>query len=232
MFLTFSLEDEHVSKIVIEGCWIHSIAFCSRSARFWDFHRKMKQFLGLALEDGGEATLQQGYHWIDQHVSEIVCRRCFWDCLCGIWTCFWGLGSTQHVSEIFIGRWGVERQVLETPSELRANMNRWIPSHPRRVELSPMKKLSVKKEIRMGLGWEYSRSSEYGMNNVTNLPFFLGQSSSIPVITHGPLPDTSRLLCRLIYKRQWYKYFILFSYKKYMNIMDIMTLLIHIFWFS
>ena len=34
------------------------------------------------------------------------------------------LGSIQHVSEIFIGRWGVERQVLETPSELRADMNR------------------------------------------------------------------------------------------------------------
>ena len=77
MFLTFSLEDEHDSKIVIEGCWIRSIAFCSRSARFWDFHLKMNLFLGLALEDGGEATLQQGYHWIDQHVSEIVCRRCF-----------------------------------------------------------------------------------------------------------------------------------------------------------
>ena len=90
MFLTFSLEDEHVSKIVIEGCWIRSIAFCSRSARFWDFHLKMNLFLGLALEDGGEATLQQGYHWIDQHVSEIVSGKCFWGCLCGIWTCFWG----------------------------------------------------------------------------------------------------------------------------------------------
>ena len=84
------MNNEHVSKIVIEGCWIHSIAFCSRSARFWDFHRKMKLFLGLALEDGGEATLQQGYHWIDQHVSEIVSGKCFWGCLCGIWTCFWG----------------------------------------------------------------------------------------------------------------------------------------------
>ena len=146
------MNNEHVSKIVIEGCWIHSIAFCSRSARFWYFHRKMKLFLGLALEDGGEATLQQGYHWIDQHVSEIVCRRCFWDCLCGIWTCFWGLGSTQHVSEIFIGRWGVERQVLETPSELRANMNRWMPSHPRRVELSPFQKLSVKRKNQDGFG--------------------------------------------------------------------------------
>ena len=152
MFLTFSLEDEHDSKIVIEGCWIRSIAFCSRSARFWDFHLKMNLFLGLALEDGGEATLQQGYHWIDQHVSEIVCRRCFWDCLCGIWTCFWGLGSTQHVSEIFIGRWGVERQVLETPSELRANMNRWMQSHSRRVELSPFQKLSVKRKNQDGFG--------------------------------------------------------------------------------
>ena len=57
----------------------------------------INMFLRLSLED----------------VSEIVCLG---DEL--------GLGSFQHVSEIFIGRWGVERQVLETPSELRANMNR------------------------------------------------------------------------------------------------------------
>ena len=117
---------------------------CSRSTHFWNCHWKMNLFLGLALEDGGEATLQQGCHWLDQHVSEIVCLGdvseivCLGDEL--------ELGSIQHVSEIFIGRWGVERQVLETPSELRANMNRWMQSHSRRVELSPFQKLSVNKK--------------------------------------------------------------------------------------
>ena len=128
---------------------------CSRSTHFWNCHWKMNLFLGLALEDGGEATLQQDCHWLDQLVSEIVSGRCFWDCLwkmflrLSVWemNLFLGLGSIQHVSEIFIGRWGVESQVLETPSELRANMNRWMQSHPRRVELSPFQKLSVKKKL-------------------------------------------------------------------------------------
>ena len=52
-----------------------------------------------------------------EDVSEIVCVG--YELVSEGW-----LGSTQNVSEIFIGRWGVERHILETPSELRANMNR------------------------------------------------------------------------------------------------------------
>ena len=74
---------------------------CSKVVIDW-----INMFLRLSVEDVSEIVCLGD-------VSEIVCLGDELE-----------LGSIQHVSEIFIGRWGVERQVLETPSELRADMNR------------------------------------------------------------------------------------------------------------